>query len=125
MQTWILWQRLEGALVFGAGVALYLMLGAGMAWWWAVLWFFLPDLSFAAYGAGRRVGAWVYNLWHLYGLGALIMALGIGLADTIVFSVGALWLAHAGFDRMLGYGLKSTVSFQDTHLGPIGHQRER
>lgn len=36
--------------------------------------------------------------------------------------LGALWLAHSGFDRMLGYGLKSPEGFSITHLGRIGRQ---
>jgi hypothetical protein len=35
-------------------------------------------------------------------------------------TVGALWFAHAGFDRLLGYGLKSPEGFSFTHLGQIG-----
>jgi hypothetical protein len=27
-----------------------------------------------------------------------------------------IWLAHIGFDRMLGYGLKYPTFFEDTHL---------
>jgi hypothetical protein len=29
-------------------------------------------------------------------------------------------VAHIGFDRMLGYGLKHASGFGDTHLGRIG-----
>lgn len=35
-------------------------------------------------------------------------------------ALGELWVAHAGFDRMLGYGLKSPEGFTVTHLGTIG-----
>ena len=27
-----------------------------------------------------------------------------------------IWLAHIGFDRTLGYGLKCPTAFKDTHL---------
>jgi hypothetical protein len=37
-----------------------------------------------------------------------------------ITAVGFLWLGHAGFDRMLGYGVKLPSGFQDTHLGRIG-----
>jgi hypothetical protein len=37
--------------------------------------------------------------------------------------VGLLWAFHIAGDRVLGYGLKFTSSFQDTHLGTIGKQR--
>jgi hypothetical protein len=29
---------------------------------------------------------------------------------------GLIWLAHSGFDRMLGFGLKYPTFFGDTHL---------
>ena len=31
-----------------------------------------------------------------------------------------IWLAHIGFDRALGYGLKYSAGFGFTHLGRIG-----
>ena len=118
--AFVLWQRAEAALVFLAGVGLFWMLGGGLAWWAAVLVFFAPDLSFAAYGLGPRVGGVAYNLVHLYGLGLIVLAAGLLLSLPLLAGFGALWLAHAGFDRALGYGLKSRDSFSITHLGRIG-----
>jgi hypothetical protein len=120
MDSVIAWQRVEGALVFGGAVAVYLVFGDTLPWWVAVLVFFAPDLSFAAYLAGPRAGAVVYNLWHLYGLGAALMATGFWTDGGTLAQVGTLWLAHAGFDRALGYGLKRPTGFADTHLGRIG-----
>jgi hypothetical protein len=42
------------------------------------------------------------------------------LEDTTLFAIAAVWAAHIGFDRMLGYGLKYSSAFSDTHLGRIG-----
>jgi hypothetical protein len=114
------WQRTEGALVFGAALLLLWAVGLPFAWWIAVLVFFAPDLSFAAYLAGPRIGAAGYNLVHLYGFGLVVTAVGAVLSLTTLTAVGLLWLCHAGFDRMLGYGLKLPSGFQDTHLGRIG-----
>lgn len=118
MASAVLWQRSEGALVFLAG--LVVTATAGVDWWVALPVFFAPDLSFLAYLAGPRVGAAVYNAVHIYGFGAGVLAIGMvsGLPWLVV--PGALWLAHSGFDRMLGYGLKLDSGFQDTHLGRIG-----
>ena len=33
---------------------------------------------------------------------------------------GAILVAHAGMDRLAGYGLKYPTAFGDTHLGWIG-----
>jgi hypothetical protein len=116
----VLWQRVEGAGVFAAGIAIYLHGGIGWPWWLAVMIFFAPDLSFAAYPLGPRVGARVYNAAHVYALGALLLAGGFLGASPVFSALGALWLAHVGFDRMLSYGLKSERGFNDTHLGRIG-----
>jgi hypothetical protein len=32
-----------------------------------------------------------------------------------------IWVAHIGFDRMLGFGLKYPSRFKDTHLDPERH----
>jgi hypothetical protein len=42
------------------------------------------------------------------------------MPTPLLVVLGALWLAHSGFDRMLGYGLKSPDGFSFTHLGRIG-----
>jgi hypothetical protein len=115
-----LWQRAEGALVFLGALAVLTQAWQPLAWWVAILAFFAPDLSFAAYLAGPKVGAAVYNAVHLYGFGLVVMALGALTDQPWITALGFLWLAHAGFDRMLGYGLKLTTGFQDTHLGRIG-----
>ena len=36
-----------------------------------------------------------------------------------------IWCAHIGFDRALGYGLKSAAGFEFTHLGRIGRGARR
>jgi hypothetical protein len=114
------WQRVEGALVFVASLAILLQSWQPLPWWVALLAFFGPDLSFVGYLAGPRIGAAVYNAVHLYGFGAAVMAAGAVLDLPWITALGFLWLAHAGFDRMFGYGLKLTSGFQDTHLGRIG-----
>jgi hypothetical protein len=116
----IAWQRLEGAGVCLSTLVLFALMGDGVAWWLAVILFFAPDISIAGYLAGPKFGAVVYNLAHAYALGAVLLAVGVGLNAPLVAALGALWLAHAGFDRMLGYGLKSPEGFTVTHLGSIG-----
>lgn len=119
----VIWQRAEGTLVLAAALAVLALGGQPFVWWVAVLIFFAPDLSFAAYLAGPRRGAMVYNAVHLYGFGAAVAALGAALDQPGLIGAGLLWLGHAGFDRMLGYGLKLPDSFQSTHLGRIGKDR--
>jgi hypothetical protein len=120
----VLWQRIEGALVFAVALTFALYFGFGAerpALWLVAILFFTPDVAFAAYLAGPRIGAAVYNLLHLYGTGLALVALGLLVAPSgLLVGLGLLWMAHAGFDRMLGYGLKEPTAFRDTHLGRIG-----
>src|SRR5581483_12330765 len=51
--------RLEGLALFAAMIALYVLWGG--KWWLFAVLFLAPDLSFAAYLAGPRFGALVYN----------------------------------------------------------------
>ena len=123
MKDTIIWQRVEGALVFVAALALFATSGSDLPWWAALLLFFAPDLSFFTYAMGPRIGSWGYNLVHVYAFGLGLLAIGSLMALPLLVGLGALWLGHCGFDRMLGYGLKSETSFQDTHLGRIGKKK--
>jgi hypothetical protein len=49
-----------------------------------------------------------------------LMVTGLALASPLVLSIAMIWLAHIGFDRALGYGLKYSAGFGFTHLGRIG-----
>jgi Domain of unknown function (DUF4260) len=123
MASAVIWQRAEGVLVLAAALAVLALGGQPFVWWAGILIFFAPDLSFAAYLAGPRRGAMVYNAVHLYGFGAAVAALGVATEQPSLIGAGLLWLGHAGFDRMLGYGLKLPDGFQSTHLGRIGKDR--
>jgi hypothetical protein len=114
------WQKVEGAIVFVAAIGLYLNGETTLSWWLTILAFFAPDLSFLGYSLGPKAGAFVYNAVHVYAFGAAFLALGVILSLPVLAALGALWLAHSGFDRMLGYGLKLPEGFAFTHLGRIG-----
>ncbi len=120
MSDVVVWQRVEGLIVFAAGLLVLMMDHAGLPWWGLLLIFFAPDLSFAGYALGNKLGAFFYNAVHVYGLGAALFAVGTLLGHPVMTTVGILWLAHSGFDRMLGYGLKTTEGFTKTHLGEVG-----
>jgi len=100
----------------------------GLRWFWFVVLFLAPDLSMLGYLAGARIGAWTYNLAHTYA--AALVVLGAGLISNLtdhprlaLLGVGLIWCAHIGFDRLLGYGLKSPDGFRFTHLGKIGRDK--
>jgi hypothetical protein len=110
--------RLEGLTLFLGMTLLYAVWGG--AWWVYLLLFLVPDFSMAAYLAGPRVGAIVYNAAHSYMAPMTLMVTGFGMNSPLTLSIAMIWLAHIGFDRALGYGLKYTTGFGYTHLGRIG-----
>jgi hypothetical protein len=112
--------RLEG-LTLLAGMTLSYAVWGGSWWLYAIL-FLAPDLSFAGYLAGPRIGAIVYNAAHSTLAPVTLMAAGFALASPLALSIAMIWLAHIGFDRALGYGLKYSDGFGFTHLGRIGRE---
>jgi Domain of unknown function (DUF4260) len=114
--------RLEGLTLF-AGMTLLYAVWDGSWWVYAIL-FLVPDLSFAGYLAGPRVGAIIYNAAHSYMAPMSLMIAGFALASPLTLSIAMIWLAHIGIDRALGYGLKYSAGFAFTHLGRIGAAAE-
>ena len=115
--------RLEGFTLFAGMVLLYAIWDG--SWWVFALLFLAPDLSFLAYLAGPRAGAMVYNAAHSYMAPVVLMVAGFAMAAPLVLSIAMIWLAHIGFDRALGYGLKYAAGFGFTHLGRIGKEATR
>lgn len=115
--TPITWQRLEGALVFAAALPLAGVTQPGWPLWVWPLALLAPDLSMIGYTAGPRIGAAIYNAAHLYACGLLLALIGLLSGMPTLIAAGAIWLAHVGFDRALGFGLKEASGFGDTHLG--------
>jgi hypothetical protein len=110
--------RAEGACLLAVSLLAYAKFSGG--WGLFALCFLAPDLAFLGYLAGPRVGAAVYNVARST-VGALaLLALGVLLPATAAITAGLIWLAHIGFDRALGYGLKSADGFGFTHLGRVG-----
>jgi hypothetical protein len=115
------WLRLEGVAAFVAGLAIF---GAsGGPWLLAVPLLLLPDVSAIGYLHSPRIGAFTYNLLHNWALGLAVLGLGVWSGMTPVVIAGAILIAHVGMDRAVGYGLKSSTSFHDTHLGRMGKDR--
>ena len=110
--------RLEGLTLFAGMTLLYAVWGG--SWWVYAILFLAPDLSFVAYLADPRTGAIIYNAAHSYMAPMTLMISGFALASPLTLSIAMIWLAHIGFDRALGYGLKYSAGFGFTHLGRIG-----
>jgi hypothetical protein len=110
--------RLEGLTLFAGMTLLYAVWGG--SWWIYAILFLAPDLSFAAYLSGPRIGAIVYNAAHSYMAPVALLTTGLALPSPLLLSFAMIWMAHIGIDRALGYGLKYQAGFGFTHLGRIG-----
>ncbi|MDZ7849133.1 MAG: DUF4260 domain-containing protein [Owenweeksia sp.] len=101
-------------------LSFWLFSKTGYSWWWFIGLFFAPDISFLAYLAGPKTGAFVYNLLHSKAVALALV--GAGLFSGVSFStmIGSIMFGHSSFDRIFGYGLKFPDSFHHTHLGFIG-----
>ena len=111
--------HLEGAAVFVLSLLAYYWSQGG--WLQFVLLFLLPDLSMIGYIANARVGATTYNAVHCYVVPLALAGYSIGTNSHALLSISLIWIAHIGFDRMLGFGLKYPTQFKDTHLNPARH----
>ncbi len=110
--------RLEGLLALCCAGIAYAAVSAD--WPRFALLFLVPDISMLGYLAGKSIGAASYNLGHSYlSPGALALA-GFAAHVPVVYPVALIWVAHIGFDRALGYGLKYPAGFGVTHLGAVG-----
>jgi len=106
--------RVEGLAVALAAVALYAHLGYG--WLAFALLVLAPDLSALGYVAGPKVGAVTYDLAHTYVGPVALGAIGVLAGVDGAIQLALIWLVHIGADRLLGYGLKYSTGFRDTHL---------
>jgi hypothetical protein len=112
--------RLEGAAAFATAIGLYAHVG--FSWLALVILVLAPDLSMLAYLAGPRAGALAYNLVHTYALALPVALAGFAFGSPVALALALIGIAHIGFERMLGFGLKYASGFGDTHLSRIGHE---
>jgi len=70
-----------------------------------------------AYFAGPRIGAAGYNLVHTHTVAVALTLGGFFGGLSAATAGGLILIAHIGFDRALGFGLKYASGFGDTHLG--------
>ena len=109
--------HLEGLMVLIAACAFYRELGA--SWGNFALLLLVPDVSMLGYALGKKVGAGVYNSAHTYPAPLLLWCLGYFGHYPAFLPLSAIWVAHIGLDRLLGYGLKYGTDFKDTHLNRV------
>jgi len=111
--------HLEGAAVFVLSLLGYHWSHGG--WLLLVLLFLVPDLSMIGYVANVRLGTITYNAAHTYIAPLALAAYSFTAGHPMLLWLSLIWIAHIGFDRMLGFGLKYPTVFKDTHLNPDRH----
>lgn len=89
------------------------------AWWWYPALILLPDIGMLGYLVNTRTGAITYNLFHHKAIALLVLTLGWYWNMEWVMLSGIILFGHASLDRVFGYGLKYSDSFQHTHLGQL------
>jgi hypothetical protein len=114
--------RLEWAAVAVAAIVFYAW--SGVSWWLFAVLILAPDLSMFGYLGGPRIGAIAYNTLHILIPPVLLLLVGYLSGHAAAIAVALIWIAHIAIDRALGYGLKLSTGFQDTHLGRIGRKRK-
>jgi len=113
-----LFLHLEGAALLAMSVGHYAW--GRHTWWIFFVFFFTPDVAFFAYLVGPRMGALVYNCLHTTLAPVALIGLAILYNRPALATVGAaIWGAHIGYDRMLGWGLKYPTGYKDTHFGKL------
>lgn len=106
--------RLEGAALLAGAVLLHWH--GGHSWLAFAVLFFAPDLAMLGYLGGPVVGAAAYNAVHTTVLPIALVTFGVLAGEDMALAIALIWLAHIGFDRLLGYGLKYPEGFKVTHL---------
>lgn len=116
---WLL--RLEGVAIFLFSLMAYDFMG--FQWGFFILVFLIPDISLFAYFRSPRVGAIAYNIMHSYVLPLMLFAYGFFVSSPLADQLAIVWIAHIGFDRALGFGLKYSRGFRYTHFGKLGRTK--
>jgi len=109
--------HVEGLAVLIVACVAYQKLGA--SWLKFAVLFLAPDLSMFGYLAGLKTGAAAYNAFHTYLVPVILGAVFYFTQNVALIPLCLIWVAHIGFDRLLGYGLKYATAFKDTHLSRV------
>jgi Domain of unknown function (DUF4260) len=106
--------RAEGLLVLLGATYAYSQLDMG--WLLFAVLFLVPDVFMIGYLRDAKLGATIYNFGHSYIVPGVMLVLAHSLGQSTALALSLIWIAHIGFDRVLGYGLKYATGFKVTHL---------
>ena len=111
--------KLEESGLFALSIFFLYKLNLDFSWWLYLLLFFSPDIGILGYAVNNKFGAFTYNLFHHKAIACILIGLGIYYFNDILLFAGLMMLAHASFDRILGYGLKYPDHFKHTSIGQL------
>jgi hypothetical protein len=97
-------------------VTLFIYQHLRYSWLRFALLFLTPDLFMLGYLVNARLGAAIYNLAHTFTLPLALLFMSYIRHWHLAPAIALIWTAHIAFDRLLGYGLKYSTFFKDTHL---------
>ena len=106
--------RFEGGLVGALAIWIYATQIGN--WWLFALLILTPDLSALGYLKDKKTGAFTYNTVHSYIVPALLAAATYFLGFGWLTPYFAIWFAHIGIDRLVGYGMKFPTDHKRNHL---------
>ena len=109
--------KAESGIVLGLSLVCYYYLG--FSWWIFAALILAPDLSAVGYIWGSRLGAWTYDLAHTYTAPFIVGLIGYSAHEPMLMALAAVWFAHIGADRLMGYGLKFSGSAKGNHLSRL------
>ena len=101
-------------------LCIFLFAQLNFAWWWFPALLFLPDIGMIGYIINPKIGAMTYNFLHFRFIASLVAICSVVFGNEYLQLSAIILFAHISLDRALGYGLKYSDSFANTHLGPVG-----
>jgi hypothetical protein len=110
-----IWLQLEGLFLLIVVAVIYFTYLHGSLVLFLLL-FFVPDVGMLGYVRSIRAGAKIYNLFHTTVFPLSLLLIGWFARNEWCLQMALIWLAHIGMDRALGFGLKYSTTFKDTHL---------
>lgn len=87
--------------------------------WVLLATFLIFDIGMIGYIKNSKFGALTYNFTHDLTIPTLLIACGLFFNSEVIAVIGYCWTFHIAVDRAMGYGLKHTHSFHETHLGSL------
>lgn len=109
--------RIENGFAFAISLYIYIQLDFPI--WMFFVFLLAPDLTAIGYVFNKKIGSFVYNFGHNLILPLALTSSYFYFSKDYLLVISIIWLAHIFMDRLLGYGLKYTDSFNKTHLQRI------